>query len=185
MQYHVGGLAAIAAITHNLPSNHPIRRLLAPHVSETIYTNFHTHLTLRRSGFDVTGFSFSYETILRFYNDGAKTFNLSEMDIRASATRRGMDGGMDYPYLRQGLRYLSLIESYVNAYIDHYYSDDVAVGNDRELQIWFDTIDLYLNNGVRGYVPTLSKSNLAKLCAVYIYSVTLEHEENTLWDYAV
>src|SRR5205085_5147011 len=63
MQYHVGGLAAIAPITHNLPANHPVRRLLAAHISETTYTNFHTHLTLRRSGFDVTGFSFSYETI--------------------------------------------------------------------------------------------------------------------------
>src|SRR5262245_4005223 len=32
MQYHVGGLAAIAPITHNLPANHPLRRLLAPHI---------------------------------------------------------------------------------------------------------------------------------------------------------
>ena len=186
MQYHVGGLAAIAPITHNLPADHPLRRLLAPHIAETTYTNFHTHLTLRRSGFDVTGFSFPYETILRFYNDGARRFDLAEMDVRASAARRGMDRkSIAYPYLDQALRYLKLVESYVKAYIDIYYHDDGAVAEDRELQIWFDAIDMYLNNGIRSYVPSLSKANLAKLCAVYIYSVTLEHEENTLWHYAV
>ena len=42
-----------------------------------------------------------------------------------------------------------------------------------------------LNNGIRSYVSELSKANLARLCSVYIYSVTLEHEENTLWDYSV
>jgi hypothetical protein len=185
MQYHVAGLAAIAPVTHNLPANHPVRRLLAAHISETTYTNFHTHLTLRRSGFDVTGFSFSYETILQFYNDGAKSFDITEVDVRASAARRGIDSSIEYPYRRQALRFLAIVESYVAAYIDHYYGDDAAVAADHELQIWFNTIDMYLNNGIRHYVAELSKASLTRLCSTYIYSVTLEHEENTLWDYAV
>ena len=105
--------------------------------------------------------------------------------MRASTARRGIDSGIDYPYLRQALRFLSIVESYVTSYIDNYYIDDAAVAGDRELRIWFDAIDLYLNNGIRSYVPELPKANLARLCSVYIYSVTLEHEENTLWDYSV
>src|SRR6185295_16314719 len=52
-------IALAGVLTHNLlPPVHPLRRLLAPHLNQTMTTNFHTHLTLRRSGFDVTGFTF-------------------------------------------------------------------------------------------------------------------------------
>jgi hypothetical protein len=185
MQYHVAGLAPIAPLTHSLPAHHPIRRLLGPHIAETAYTNFHTHLTLRRSGFDVTAFSFSYDTTLRYYDDGARNFNLSELDVRASLARRGIPESLNYSYWRQALRYYSLFERYVREYVDHYYSDEQALQRDPELQVWFDSIDSYLNNGIRTYLPDLTKSNLVKLCTLYIHAVTFEHEENTLWDYAV
>jgi arachidonate 15-lipoxygenase len=72
MEYHVGGLAPVPVLTHNLlPPAHPLRRLLAPHLNQTMTTNYHTHLTLRRSGFDVTGFTFPQRTILRYYDEGA------------------------------------------------------------------------------------------------------------------
>jgi len=185
MQYHVAGLAPIAPLTYSLPSHHPIRRLLAPHIAETASTNFHTHLTLRRSGFDVTGFSFSYDTILRYYDDGARNFNLSELDVRVSLTRRGIPESLDYSYGPQALGYYSLFGRYVREYVDHYYSDEQALQRDPELQVWFDSIDSYLNNGLRTYLPDLTKANVVELCTLYIYAVTVEHEENTLWDYAV
>ena len=91
MEYHVGGLAPVPVLTHNLlPPAHPLRRLLAPHMNQTMTTNYHTHLTLRRSGFDVTGFAFPYETILRYYDDGAASFDINRLDVQEDARRRGI-----------------------------------------------------------------------------------------------
>jgi hypothetical protein len=185
MQYHVGGVAPVAVITQNMPPEHPIRRLLAPHISETPSTNYYTHVTLRRSGFDVTGFGFPLEVILKYYDDGASALNISMLDVRCDTGRRGIPESLDYPWYRQARRYWALFESYVGDYVDHYYPDQAAIEKDKELESWFDLLDKRIVNGIRGYVPSLTRENLVKLCTLYIYTVTVEHEENTLWDYAV
>jgi hypothetical protein len=185
MQYHVAGIAPFAPLTHNLPPAHPLRRLLAPHIAETLSTNFHTHLTLRRSGFDVTGFSFSYATILNYYNEGARTFDIARLDPRVDIQRKRLPDTLTFPYRDQALMYFDLFESYVRRYIDHYYVDDEQLQSDVAVQMWFDSLDRYIIGGLRGYVPELTKAGLIKLCTLFIYSVTVEHEENTMWDYAV
>ena len=185
MQYHVGGVAPFAVMTHQLPPSHPLRRLLAPHIADTLSTNFHTHLTLRRSGFDVAGFSFPYDTILRYYDDGASYFNICRLDPRADTERRGIADTIDYPYLGQATRYFDLFESYVRAYIDRYYPDEASLAQDAPAQIWFESLDAYTRHGIKGYTPMLTRANLVRLCALFIYSVTVEHEDNTMWNYAM
>jgi Lipoxygenase len=184
MQYHVGGVAPFAVLTHQLPPAHPLRRLLAPHIADTLSTNYHTHLTLRRSGFDVTGFSFTYDTILRYYDDGANYFDISRLDPRLDTNRRGVAESVEYPYLRQACRYLDLFELYVREYVDHYYPDEASLAQDVAAQIWFDSLDRHIVHGIKSYAPTLTKANLVKLCAVFIYTVSVEHEDNTMWNYA-
>jgi hypothetical protein len=185
MQFHVGGVAPFAVVTHQLPPVHPIRRLLAPHLADTLSTNFHTHLTLRRSGFDVTGFSFSYDTILRYYDDGANYFDISRLDPRDDVAARGIAESLNYPHHPQALMYLAVFENYVRAYVDLYYPDEAALALDDAAQRWFSGLDRALVRGLRGYVPGLTKASLIKLCAVFIYSVSVEHEDNTMWDYAM
>ncbi len=185
MQYHVAGIAPFAPVTHNLPPAHPLRRLLAPHIAETLSTNFHTHLTLRRSGFDVTGFSFSYETILRFYNEGARAFELSRLDPLVDLDRKGFPETLAFPYAEQARLYFSLFDSYVRRYVDHYYESDRTLQADAAVRAWFDALDATIVGGIRAYTPELTKENLIRLCTLLIYSVTVEHEENTMWNYAV
>jgi Lipoxygenase len=185
MQYHVAGVAPVAVITHNMPPDHPIRRLLAAHFSETLSTNYYTHLTLRRNGFDVTGFSFPRDVIFKYYDDGARALDIPMLDVRRELSRRGIPDSLDYPYYKQAVRYYELFESYVGDYVDLYYPDRAAIDSDDDLRVWFESLDKHIVNGIRGYVPTLTKENLIRLCALYIYAVTVEHEENTLWDYAV
>jgi hypothetical protein len=184
MQYHVGGLSPIALLTHNLPATHPIRRLLARHIDQTAATNYHTHLTLRRGGFDVTGFSFSYATILGYYDDGVRSFDLSELDPRVSRSRRGIPDSLGRDYRDQTRRYWDLFAGYVSRYVEYYYPDESQVARDPELVQWFDEIDRWVPNGIRGYVAELNRSSLIRLCTLFMYSVAVEHEENTQWKYA-
>ena len=69
-------------------------------------------------------------------------------------------------------------------YVDHYYPDEASLAQDVAAQIWFDSLDRHIVHGIRGYVPTLTKANLVKLCALFIYTVSVEHEDNTMWNYA-
>jgi hypothetical protein len=184
MQYHVGGVAPFAVLTHQLPPAHPLRRLMAPHIADTLSTNYHTHLTLRRSGFDVTGFSFDYDTILRYYDDGAAYFDISRLDPRVDSSRRGIADSVEYPYLQQASRYLDVFESYVREYLYRYYPDEAALEQDIAAQIWFESLDKHIAHGIKGYVPALTRANLVKLCAIFIYTVSVEHEDNTMWNYA-
>lgn len=185
MQFHVGGVAPFAVVTYQMPPQHPIRRLLAPHLADTLSTNFHTHLTLRRSGFDVTGFSFDYETILRYYDDGAKYFDIARLDPRHDVSVRGIGDTLAYPHQPQAVMYLQLFEDYVRRYVDVYYPDEASLAGDGAAAAWFEALDRTLVRGIRHYVPALNKQSLVRLCALFIYSVSVEHEDNTMWDYAV
>jgi hypothetical protein len=185
MQYHVGGVAPFATATHALPPAHPLRRLLAPHIADTLSTNYHTHLTLRRSGFDVTGFSFDYDTILRYYDDGARYFDLRRLDPREDTAWREIGADLDYPHLGQSTRYFDLFVDYVTEYIDHYYPDDRSFAADTHLRDWFAALDRHMIRGITGYVPQLTRTALVRLCALFIYTVSVEHEDNTMWNYAM
>ena len=185
MEYHVGGLAPVPVLTHNvLPVSHPLRRLLAPHINQTMTTNFHTHLTLRRSGFDVTGFTFPLKTILRYYDDGAAGFDINRLDVEQDANSRGITDAIDYPYLPQALRYYRLMESYVRQYVDHHFTDE-STRTDADIRTWFDALDQRIVRGIRSYVPEPTRENVIKLCTLLIYSLTIGHTENSLLNHAV
>lgn len=184
MEYHVGGLAPVPVVTHNIPAVHPIRRLLTPHIAQTMLTNTSTHLTLRRSGWDVLALSFPYDTLMHYYDDGAQAFDIRRLDIRADAERRGIPDTLNYPWLPQAERYWDVIEAYVQAYIDRHYQYEGDLEADTVAQDWFETLDSTIRGGIRDYVPTLTKANLVRLCTLIIYSVSVAHSENSLWDYA-
>ena len=184
MEYHAGGLAPVPVPTHNMPAAHPLRRLLAAHMAQMLQANYSTHITLRRSGWDARALSFEHETLLRYYDDGARAFDIRRLDVRADAERRNIPDTLDYPYLPQAIQYWDVIESYVRAYVEHYYADDRSLQADAHAQTWFDALDRLITGGIRSYVPTLTKSNLVKLCTLIIYSVSVAHTENSLWNYA-
>jgi hypothetical protein len=186
MEYHVGGLAPVPVLTHNLlPPAHPLRRLLAPHINMTLTTNCYTHLTLRRSGFDVTGFTFPYATILRYYDDGAALFDINRMDVEKDARRRGIPDSLDYPYLPQALRYYRLFNTYVRRYVEHAYPTEDALQADADARAWFDALDRTIVHGVRSYVPSLSREGLISLCTLLMYSLSVGHTENSLFSHSV
>jgi hypothetical protein len=183
MEYHASGLNAFPVPTLQLPPDHPLRRLMTPHILDTVSTSYHTHLTLRRRGFDVTGFAFPHDSLFQYYDDGAKDFDLARLDVRLDYEKRGISAELDYPYQKLAERYYSLFEDYVREYLAIYYPDDASLEADEAAQVWYDALDRVIQNGIRGYVPTLTRENLVKLCTVLIYSVVIAHEENSLWNY--
>lgn len=186
MEYHVGGLAPVPVATHNyLPAAHPLRRLLAAHMSQMLLTNRSTHVTLRRSGWDALALSFTREALLRYYDGGARAFDIRRLDVAADALRRGIPQTLNYPYLPQAISWYGLVESYVRSYVEHHYPDEAALEADTQANLWFEFLDRKIVNGVRPFVPSLTRDDLVRLCTLIIYSVSVAHSENSLQNYAV
>ena len=163
------------------------RRLLAPHIADTLSTNYHTHLTLRRNGFDVTGFSFDYDTILRYYDDGASYFDICAGSIRARTRRGGRSAAtLDYPYLGQSCRYFDLFVDYVTEYIRHYYPDDRSLAQDPHLRrSGSTTLDRHVIRGITRLRAGADRDRADPPVRALHLHVSVEHEDNTMWNYAM
>ena len=70
-------------------------------------------------------------------------------------------------------------------YLACYYRDEDQLRADRDLHVWFEALDRYITNGIRVYVPELTLDGLARLCTLVMYSLSVAHTENSLWNYAV
>jgi hypothetical protein len=133
----------------------------------------------------VTGFSFDYDTILRYYDDGARYFDLRRLDPREDTARREIGGDLDYPYLGQSSRYFDLFVDYVTEYIRHYYPDDRSFAGGPAPARLVRHPRPPRDRGIIGYVPALTRDSLIRLCALFLYTVSVEHEDNTMWNYAM
>ena len=99
--------------------------------------------------------------------------------------RREISTDLEYPHRPQAERYFDLFESYVAEYLTHYYPDEGSLAQDAAARTWFDTLNRHVMKGLAAYVPDLTRASLARLCALYMYSVSVEHEDNTMWNYGM
>ena len=180
--------------TNNLDADHPIRRLLHPHYHLTLSTNNYKVPNLIMSDSSSLPNIFSYERkeIYKVMNDYAGSFDISRMDPKADAERRGMasaigvDGNpVDYPYLENVSDMQNLIEDYVRSYIETYYDSDEAIAADPQMQKWYADLNKYIPNGVSDYSGGLTREGVAKLSTVLIQTAAVEHENvgNITWNY--
>ena len=94
---------------------------------------------------------------------GLKDFDIARLDVRQDYVRRGIKATFPYPYQRLAERYYALFESYVRTYLEIYYADEETLASDSAADIWFDVLDETIQNGIRHYVPSLTRENLIKL----------------------
>jgi hypothetical protein len=152
---------------------------------DSISVSYYTHLTLRRKGFDTNGFTFTRDSLFAYYNDGARYFDISRLDIRHDREKRNIDLSDKHPDDMQAEQYYRIFEKYVQEYVFHYYPTDHSLEGDADAHMWFEGLERYVSNGVKHYVPTLDRGGLVKLLTVLIYSVVVGHEQNSLWDHAL
>jgi hypothetical protein len=75
--------------------------------------------------------------------------------------------------------------TYVDEYLRLYYPDERSLAEDTQLRTWFETLDRQVIRGVGSYTPALTRASLSRLCALFLYSISVEHEDNTMWYYAM
>jgi len=186
---HLAAGGPFAMATRNcLPANHPLRRLLWPHMFRTQYSNQLVTMGQMAPGGDFeTIFSFTHGGMCALYADTYEQFDIRVFDPVRDAGRRGLaDAPFDQPALANRRAHFDVMHEHASRYLGLYYASDADVQKDGSITAWLHELERLVPNGVKpvaGDTPTAA--GLARLCAALIYMATVEHEVlgTGLWNY--
>lgn len=172
--YLAAGALATAAVTA-LGADHPVRRLLAPHIAGTLRVNDRAGKTLLGPFGNVQAvYSFPWPSVQTVIARAIAQFDPRRFDLPLDLERRGLaeaaEAG-DYPYGADALLVWNAIHLYVREYLCVYYKDDAAVVADGEVQA-FAAMHKRLSLGLSA--ATLNA--FARGLTAQIFAVTVHHK---------
>jgi len=178
-----------------LSPDHPIRRLLHPHIFGLINTNMLKGPLLysQPGSFFPTITGLHHQSIVDFVADVCKSVPLSDLDPEQSIRKRNMLDPETGDFIlaadifaKQDQHYWQIVKEYVQEYIRIYY-DDESLKTNREIKQWFAFLEFWTEGRLSDYLVdyTPSVESLTKLCSIVIYLSTMGHEasSNMLIDY--
>jgi hypothetical protein len=175
-----------ASTRNHLPSTHPLRRFIWPHVFGTHAGNeLVTEILMSKGGeFDAI-FSLSHRGKCDLFEATTGAFDLASINPVIDAQRRGVTG-LAAPAIEHWSTLYAICRAHADRYLAAYYSSDDDVMNDQHLVAWVEDLHDRLPNGVHGVMgPTVTIDGVAQLLATIVYLATVEHEitGSGLWDY--
>jgi arachidonate 15-lipoxygenase len=182
-----GGPAAMA--TRNwLPANHPVLRLLWPHIFGTQYSNeLVTEGQMAPGGDFADIFSFTHKGMCTLFSETYDQFAIENCDPRQDAARRGLaHAPFDTPTEDDLAAMFDLILAHAKGYVSIYYGTDDEVAKDQSLLRWRKSLNELIPNGTASVCPAApTRAELAHLCAIIIYTATVQHDlvGSFLWNY--
>lgn len=188
---HLAAVAHFTIVTrNNLPSDHPVRRVLWPHMWGTHYSNeLVTEVLLMKGGDFESAFSFTHAGLCRLFGDSYEQYDVRVVDPVADAERRGiLKGGFPLPYLENRQAHFDVMHSHARRYLELYYESDDDLRDDASMQSWVDELEQRLPGGVHGLLgDEVTVGGIARLIAGFIYLGSVEHEVlgTGLWNYQV
>lgn len=183
------------ASTNELPTDHPIRRLLHPAFHTVLVGNYELaeFQIVGPRGFATTLFSYEYPTLVHIINDHLERFRPADLDPEVMVERRGLDGAtIALPFWDDQLALWRIARDYVDAYVGNYYTDDTAVADDADLHQWLESLDRLFPSGLyddHGYLTAgvpLTRAVLVRVCATVLHTSSTTHDvvNNAVWDYS-
>ncbi len=183
----VPGTAFAIATRNDLPTDHPLKRLLWPHVFRTHFSNWVTTLGQLSAGGDFESiFSFTRESLLRLFDDTQASFDATVVDPERDAEARGVLGrGLDLPVLANSVALHEVMRAHAARYLHAYYPDDAALGRDTAVQRWYASLDRLIPNGAAALGDVSSIDAASRLIGSLIHLVSYQHEARgtLLWNY--
>lgn len=172
--------------THHLPENHCLRTLLIPHFEGTVLINYGAHAVLVAPGGSVDSLlasSVGGDQALAAKATQSYLFNFNEISFPQTLANRNVTDTTKlptYPYRDDGLLIWNAIESWVRDYFNIYYTDDLSVQKDTDLQTWALTLvslqgGRLQNFGDDGQGKIQTKEYLVKAVATVIFTASAQH----------
>jgi len=189
---HLTGGAQLAIATRNsLTKDHPLFRLLWPHIYGTLQSNdMVTRGQMARGGDFETTFSFTYKGMCDLFDDTYREYQHSVNDPETDAKSRGLKGAaFDKPTQDNLEELFDVMHRFVQNYLEIYYprspNGTNAVRRDTEVMAWLDELNVLLPNGVGVSRKNVTWDELARMLAGQLYLVTAQHEilGSSMWNY--
>ncbi|XP_069035551.1 polyunsaturated fatty acid lipoxygenase ALOX8-like [Lepisosteus oculatus] len=167
------------AMLRQLPSVHPVFKLLNPHTRYTLHINI-----IARNDLMATGGVFDQAASTRGYGKfevlqrALTSLTYSALCLPEDITARGVQGIPNYHYRDDGLKQWAVINRFVEGMVKHYYPADKDVLEDTELQAWIE--DIFTNgflgrqeSGIPGTFLTVQE--LMKFLTMVIFTCSVQH----------
>ena len=176
------------ATRNQLPTEHPVYRLLWPHIFNSFYTNYGvTRVQMLPDGDFVNMFSFTHDGLMAYFDAMYASYDIAMIDPAADWARRGLsDEEFDCPTQANLVDLFALMHAHASRYIDAYYGSDTELAADTAVRGWLDELDVLVPNGVSSSIGgEVTKPALSRLIGAYIYEGNTMHDlvGTTLWDY--
>ncbi|MEN8238994.1 MAG: hypothetical protein ABFR53_07320 [Actinomycetota bacterium] len=176
------------ATRNHLPADHPLYRLVWPHIFNSLFTNYAiTAVQMLPDGDFVNMFSFTHEGLMKYYDAMYEDYDIAMTDPEADWERRGLSGSsFDAPSHENLCDLFNLMFEHTKRYVHAYYETDDALQGDEAVIAWMDGLDALIPNGLNGALNDgVTRDGIARVIAAYIYEGNTIHDltGTTLWDY--
>ena len=166
-------MEAVAVATHRqLAKDHPLFRLLEPHLRFTISINDGaSHNLIVPGGVVAANVGANIDWTLKMVNDAREAWRWGENSPETIFALRGVDKLAAYPFRDDTLLLWKAIHDFVGAYVAIYYPDDACVSSDPELTAWVEELRSPQRGNLPGFPEKLSsRQELVDVIAQMIYT---------------
>ncbi|XP_066544289.1 arachidonate 12-lipoxygenase, 12R-type [Amia ocellicauda] len=166
------------ALLRQLPSIHPLFKLLVPHMRFTLQINILARNKLLNKGgvFDQC-FSSGGSAKGIILQRGLKELTYSSLCLPEDIAMRGVDTLPNYYYRDDGLKVWKITERFVQKMVNFYYPNDHNVGEDTELQNWIKDVNFGLLDCPTSGMPASlnTAKELIKFLTMVIFTCSAQH----------
>ncbi|XP_038642849.1 polyunsaturated fatty acid 5-lipoxygenase-like [Scyliorhinus canicula] len=167
------------ATLRQLPSVHPIYKLLVPHVRYTMQINTEARNGLiDQDGIIAKTFGVGAKGLLLLCRKEFLAMTYQSFCLPEHLEHQGVKDLKDYYYRDDSMLIWSAIHRFVTNIVTFYYKDDHQVANDPELQAWIQELtDVGLHNVKNSGFPTSlnTRMELCKFATMMIFTCSAQH----------
>ncbi|XP_056150894.1 polyunsaturated fatty acid lipoxygenase ALOX8-like [Lampris incognitus] len=166
------------ATLRNLPTVHPLYKLLIPHHRHTLHINILSRARLFGPGRLLENSSLEITGSIELWRRSLSETTYGSLCLPENIVARGLESVPNFYYRDDGLRLWSIINSFVTAVVSYYYPSNGEVTRDSELQEWISEIFTYgfLENTSLGIPESFETvEEVIKFVTMVIYTSSAQH----------